>query len=572
MQLIQLSIKRVDSVVRDIVFKRGLNLILDKPTAKHTHSGNNVGKTTVLRLIDFCLGSDGDDIWQDSEFKKSINQEVYDYLHGPVPVSIELAIGRTHRGTHNLRRIFSVKRRPGPTFFIDDTVYRSIGDYRTAVKYLLFGSEGTKPSLRQLAPKFIRSSQFLMSKTLKFLGDYGSEVDYEALHLFLFGFFAVDVLEERPRLMTEKKRLDRDLQALSRLRNEGAIEQLLLHLRREIEEIGLSNKLRGEVPEIAAHANEVSLIRANAVNVASRLARLEAEIASINTTISELESEYSDIDRHVIESIYKEADRYVPKLHHDWNDLTDFVQSLRGRKQRFLQSQADVLQEKANGIRQELATLQAREGSEIGSLVQSRAFAHALEIRSDLQEKLKQLGSLEQDLSDLRDLKSRLAHVEERLQKTKEQIEEGKTRLRHHVAIFNKYFSELSKALYGEQYLLHFDETDRGSLSFQLMAVGSNVGAGKKVSQTAAFDLAYIEFLREAGIGFPRFVCHDGVESIHGNQLSALLNAANQLDGQLVLATLRDKLPTMPGEFIRENTILELSQDDKLFRLKPSAD
>lgn len=97
--------------------------------------------------------------------------------------------------------------------------------------------------------------------------------------------------------------------------------------------------------------------------------------------------------------------------------------------------------------------------------------------------------------------------------------------------------------------------------------MGSNVGAGKKASQTAAFDLAYIKFLHATKINFPTFVCHDGIENIHGNQLAALLTEANQLNGQLILATLRDKLPRMPGKFLQDNTVLELAQDDKLFKI-----
>jgi uncharacterized protein YydD (DUF2326 family) len=566
MQLIDLVIMRADSVVRSITFKQGLNLILDKPTAAPTHSGNDIGKTTVLRLIDFCLGSDGDDIWLDPEFKKNVNQKVYDYLHGQIPVSITLAVENAVRGKHIFRRTFA-KTGQSHALFIDDSSYKNLAEYRLALKRLLFGSEGAKPTLRQLVPKFVRSSQALMSKTLKFLGDYGSEVDYEALHLFLFGFFDVHVLEERPRLTATKKKLTRDLQALTRSRKEGEIEQLLLHLQREIREIGLSTELRGEVPEIADHANQVSAIRARAGNVAGVLARFDGEIAAIRMTVDELKSEYTDIDRHAIESIYREAQKYIPKLHHDWDDLADFVQNLRGRKQRFLESQVDALQSKANDAKQELLALQAQENTEIGTLVKSRAFVKALELRADLQEKLKMLGSLEQDLQDLRDLKTKIAKVEKELEETKEQIENGKALLRDRVSVFNKYFSELSKVLYGEQYLLHFDETERGSLAFQLTAVGSNVGAGKKVSQTAAFDVAYIEFLRDTGINFPKFVCHDGVETIHGNQLSALLIAADQLNGQLVVATLRDKLPTMPDKFLEKNTILELAQDDKLFQL-----
>jgi uncharacterized protein YydD (DUF2326 family) len=566
MELIELVVRRADSLVRQVGFKTGLNLILDKPTAQSTHSGNSVGKTTVLRLIDFCLGSDGDDIWQDAEFK-STNQDIYDFLHGETPVFISLTVNDASRGEHKLTRAFAGKKLAAPVLRIDEAIYKNVTAYRNSVKELLFGYSGGKPTLRQLIPKFVRSSPLLMSKTLKFLGEFGSEADYEALHLFLFGFFAVDVLEERPRLATTKKKLSRDWEALNRIRTEGEIEQLLLHLRREIEELEASRQLRGEVPEITTRANSVTAIRAKAAEVAGTLSRYDGEIASLTLTINALQNEFSDIDRHAVEAVYREAQNYIPKLHHDWNDLTDFVQNLRGRKERFLKSQIDGLKAKAEDALKALAGLQVQEKDEIGSLVKSSEFRKALELRSDLQEKLKKLGSLEQDLRDRNDLKGRIATTQKRLDDTKKKIEEEKAALGTRVGVFNKYFSQLSKLLYGEQYLLHFNETSRGSISFQLSAVGSNVGAGKKASQTAAFDLAYVKFLRETNINFPTFVCHDGLEQIHGNQLSALLTEADQLNGQLILATLRDKLPKMPDQFLENNTILELSQDDKLFRV-----
>lgn len=566
MQLIELTIKRGTDVVRSLKFKKGLNLILDAPTTKQTHSGNNIGKTTVLRLIDYCLGSDGEDIWQDAEFKKNINQDVYDFLHGHVAVSAELHLSTGKSKTHRLLRTFNAKKGNEQAFVVDRVSHKNITEYRAAVRGILFSAGGTKPTLRQLAPKFVRSSPYLMSKTLKFLGDYASESDYEALHLFLFGFFAVEVLEERPRLISQRKKLDRDLLALTRSRNEGEIEQLLLHLRREVEDLGASSQARGEVPEIAAHADKVSEIRTRAANLTASLARFEGEAAAIQLAIDELESEYADIDRRAIESIYREAQRYIPKLQHDWIELTDFIQNLRGRKQRFLKQQIVDVEKRTTTIRAELDSLQAEEASEIGSLMKSRAFNQALEVRAELQDKLKRLGSLEQDFADIRDLKNEIARINDRLDATKGEIEKGKTTLRDNVATFNRYFSKLSKELYGEEYLLHFDETEKGAIVFRLSSVGSNVGSGKKMSQTAAFDLAYVEFLRATRIPFPTFVCHDGMESIHANQLSALLAEAAIMNGQLILATLRDKLPPMPTDFISENTILQLAQDDKFFR------
>ena len=45
-------------VIRDIRFHKGLNLIVDETSSEdQLQTGNSVGKTTVLRLIDFCLGA-----------------------------------------------------------------------------------------------------------------------------------------------------------------------------------------------------------------------------------------------------------------------------------------------------------------------------------------------------------------------------------------------------------------------------------------------------------------------------------------------------------------------------------
>jgi uncharacterized protein YydD (DUF2326 family) len=568
MQLVSLSIKRANQILREITFKDGLNLILDKPTISGKQSGNNVGKTTVLRLIDFCLGSDGDEIWQDSEFKGSINQDVFDLLHGTPTVFTTLKISDKVRGIHSFRRSFKVKGQKGTgLLYIDDVPQDSITAYREEVKNILFGTKARKPSLRQLAPKFVRSSNAVISKTLKFLGSFGSEVDYEAVHLFLFGFFDVAVLEERAALTDRRVVVARDLLGATRQRKEGEIEQLLLHLQREIEEAQASIQVRGEVPEIAAAANAVSEIRAHASDVGSTLGRIEGEIASISLAIASLRHDYDNIDYVAVKSIYSEAGKYHEKLQHDWEDLSNFVANLRGRKERFLQHQLDELNEKAATAHQALVRLQVEEESLVTALRQTRAFEVALEARADLHEKLKQVGGLEESLNAIQSLRASLEDIDSKLDATRRTVEDGKAQLTQRVSLFNEFFSSLSKELYGEQYLLTFDESKNGSIVFALISVGANVGAGKKVSQTAAFDIAYIKFLRAASINFPTFVCHDGIEAVHGNQLSELLTTANGLDGQLVLAAIRDKLPGIRETFLEENTVLELAQDDKLFRL-----
>ena len=58
MFLKNLSIYNDNKPIREINFRKGINLIVDESSsANKTDSGNSVGKTTVLRLIDFLKSS-----------------------------------------------------------------------------------------------------------------------------------------------------------------------------------------------------------------------------------------------------------------------------------------------------------------------------------------------------------------------------------------------------------------------------------------------------------------------------------------------------------------------------------
>lgn len=56
----RLTIAGDNGIIRELPFHKGLNLIVDKTAVGDdaSHTGNNVGKTTVLRLIDFCFRRD----------------------------------------------------------------------------------------------------------------------------------------------------------------------------------------------------------------------------------------------------------------------------------------------------------------------------------------------------------------------------------------------------------------------------------------------------------------------------------------------------------------------------------
>jgi uncharacterized protein YydD (DUF2326 family) len=65
-------------IIREIEFHKGLNLIVDE--SEHQITGNSVGKTTVLKLVDFCLGASPKHIYVDHETKKQEYKLVKDFL------------------------------------------------------------------------------------------------------------------------------------------------------------------------------------------------------------------------------------------------------------------------------------------------------------------------------------------------------------------------------------------------------------------------------------------------------------------------------------------------------------
>lgn len=561
----RLVIARAGHIIRDILFQKGLNLVLDIPTKTEDASGNSVGKSTVLRLIDYCLGSDGVDIWQDQEFKKN-NQEVLDFLTSVTPVTVELSITSAAGRKHTFWRSFEKVGGTKVVATVDGQSYDRLVTYQAAVRNIIFGSPDTKPSLRQLTPKFIRSSPQKMNRTLMFLGDYTGKASYESIHLFLFGFFDLSVLELRPRLIADKKRLTRDLEGLRRLRSEGELKQLILHLQAEIKRKEKLILELGEHSNFIESVHRIGGIRSEAAFISRQLAQVTGELTYQKRTIKQLTSNSSKVDRQAVKQMYLEAKSFLPNLHKEFSELEEFVNGLRDRKLEYLQERLPETISRQAELSAQLEVLASQETSAIIPINKELKSPDLLALRDEIRADLIKLGGLEDADLSFTSLRKTEENIDNDLAATKITLDLGKARLEANVAIFNKYFSNLSQVLYGETYLLHFDEDAKtGSFKFSIAHVGDNVGTGKKATQTAAFDLAYIQFLEEIRLDFPRFALHDGLEAIHNNQLAGLLIQASKSTGQLIVATLRDKLPPMHSTFIEDHTVIELSQEDKLF-------
>ncbi len=185
-----LTITRGDgALIRDIRFHAGLNLIVDEtPVVSGKETGNNVGKTTVLKLVDFCLGTNAKGIYSDHENKRNEYKLVKDFLvENKVRVSLVLKDDLLQEESREvlIERNFLARK---------DKIQRIDGNNKTddefeeALTDLLFpGHYGNKPTFRQIIAHNIRYKDLSINNTLKNLDSFTRDDEYETLYLFLFG-------------------------------------------------------------------------------------------------------------------------------------------------------------------------------------------------------------------------------------------------------------------------------------------------------------------------------------------------------------------------------------------------
>lgn len=562
------SLKILDrtSTIREIIFHKGINLIVDETpeNSSVTSTGNNVGKTTVLRLVDYCFGGDGKNIYQDTEFKKQPNTFVENFLkENNIIIEIELVTDLEDQGSDSvlIRRNF-LKRRDKIQEANGENIIKP-KEFDKKLKGLIFKSFVDKPTFRQIISKNIRDEKNKMTNIVKVLSPYSPPEVYEALYLFWLGI-DTNELDEKQKLSESKKR-EENFQ--KRLKKEGELSLVLQQLTlidSQIEEQSQQKKLFIVNENYGNDIDDLNKIKAKLNSVSTLQSRLEMRLELIHESKEELESEHSNIDVSQIKQLYERANSLIPNLQVSFADTIKFHNDLLNEKLKYILKELPELEESINQAKRKLVTLQEQE-SLLTQKIDKSGFTDDLElIVLELNRLSEKKGCLEEQKRLWVSSIEKLKNIESDLNVINEGITSGDELIQSRITLFNQYFSNLSNQLYGEYYLLSTQNTEKG---YDLIVTNSegNPSTGKKKGQIAAFDFAYMKFADSLDINHLHFVMHDQLETIHDNQLNTIVEVANQLNGQYIVPILRDKVPA--GIDINEYEVVSLSQKDKLFKI-----
>lgn len=565
MFLKSLIIEQDSILIRSIVFRKGINLIVDETkTTDLKESGNNVGKTTVLRLIDFCLGSSGKNIYKDPEFRSKSNAKVEKYLtENNVCITLTLKDDLTVDSSRELKIKRNFLPRKEKILEINDEVVKS-KDFPECLKELVLKSTQKKPTFKQIISKNIRDEKNRLVNTVKVLHPTTKSEEYEALYLFWLGI-DLDVSDRKQRLFAQKK-IEEDLQR--RLKKEitiSQIKQYLIVVDSDIEELE-DKKDSFNINE--NHEEDIELLNKSKSiinSISTRISRLSLREELINESAQELSNEFSEISTERIRNLYEEAKLLIPSVQKTFDETLDFHNGMVLEKKKYITKELPELRIELGELKDTLKLELSKEKKLSEAINKSGAMDEFQEIVIKLNNAYESKGTLEEKKRFWESSVEKLSLIKDDIEKIDAGIDSLDDDIQRRVSEFNRFFSKLSNELYGEKYVLSADKNEKG-YELNISSLIGNPGTGKKKGEMAAFDLSYVQFADHMGIECLHFILQDQIENIHDNQITSILtDIVENNNCQYVLPVLRDKLPRSID--ISEFERLSLSQDDKLFKV-----
>lgn len=566
MFLKRLTINNNSGNIREITFKKGINLIVDETPESQTQqaTGNNVGKTTVLRLIDYCLGSKGDTIYKDTEFGKQPNTLIENFLtETKLNVTLDLVENLDDPKSKRISIRRNFLKRKEKLQEINGTKYSDDKEFDQELKKLIFDTEADKPTFRQIVSKNIRIEKDRMNKIVRVLGDFAKSEVYEALYFFWLGI-STDNSNEKQKLTLEHKKEET---FRNRLKREGELPLITQKMAIVDDKIAELEKQRSNFnlnENYVEELNELDKVKSELNNISSEISHLKIRRDLIYESRDNLEREVSNINVEQIRSLYSRAKVLIPTLQLSFEETLQFHNDLIFEKLEFITKELPELEQKLKLLDRRLLSLTEKE-EKLTNKIRKSGITEDLETKiSELNKQYELKGKLEELKRLWEESNEKINRIESELALINSEISSNDFLIQSRVTHFNKFFTKMSERLYGEDYIL--TPVRKGS-TYDLMVtnIESNPSTGKKKGQIAAFDFSYILFADDLDIRCLHFILHDQLENIHDNQLNTLVAVANSINGQYIVPILRDKIP--PNIDISQYEVLSLSQEVKLFKL-----
>ena len=562
MKLNSLTILIDKSPVRSIKFKDGLNIITNKKGVGR--SGNSVGKSTLSRVIDFLFLGSINSIYIDEEFKKP-NRKIESLLQNHT-VEAELSFVGIDNKLHQIARNLDIDS-DCLKYFVDG-LEKDKKVYEEQLQYLFFNILTRRPSIRSLAPKFIRNDGNRMLNTTKFLDKHGTNKDYSELFLYLFGFENTNLLTEKrdaSNLIKKRKRNSTSLNAIVREQKPSSIVNELKEKIKSLENQFLKFDYSPDLDDPIKHLTQ---LQESEDSLSSKLMNIDRKISNIQNTIQLLSNQGSNHLTKELKEIYEFAGVSIESGARRYEEVLAFHDNLVAKKRQYLLTDLPSLNKKKEELIADLHQIHS-EKTKMFSNMRSREHVNRIT------ENLKELGQLKIDLGRSEGIinqkekaLSDLAEAEKSLNNILDKVNEEYATIELFEKHFNEKFKQITNLILEDKYTfkLNFDKKD-GSCRLDIENSIPNPEGGRKKAEVIAFDFSYIHSIKETRSLRPSFIIHDSIEDIDQKQIDLLFQQSRLLPGQQIISLLSENLSQEFCDKYDEDVVLYLSEDEMFFKV-----
>ena len=476
---------------KTVNFKEGYNIILADRTkdSSEKDSRNGLGKTTLIEIIHFCLGSS---LRKDSTLacKELAN---WTFILDLTLDNKEFSI---YRNTSNP---FKVKIEGDfsdwvikPEYEIDGN-YMKVPDWNNVLGYLMFdipiemSQKKYLPTFRSLISYFIRRGVGAFYSPFKHYSQQ-KEWDIQVNNAYLLGLNCEYASE-----FQISKDEGKSLKDLKKASKEGLLSGYFGSLGElQAEKIGLEEKIFGFETELKNFK-----VHRQYHEIEEKANQLTEEIHKItNQTILDKQilkayyyniSNENDVPIENVKKIYEQAGLLFPdNLEVKLNEVVDFHKQVISNRRDYLKHEIEKIERDIDSQELKLDELVKKRADSLKILEKQGALEEYRELNNRMAVLQQELKGLESRIENLKTFEEGISKVkikrQELLQKTRRDYEERKNIIEKAIKLFNKN----SNFLYAEPGILSIDITEAG--------YKYNVDIKRKESQ---------------GVGYMEIFCYD---------------------------------------------------------------
>ncbi|WP_339663535.1 DUF2326 domain-containing protein [uncultured Polaribacter sp.] len=566
---------------KNIEFNEKFNAVVAFIESDKKDDTHNLGKTSLIRVIDFLLLSSynkntdkllGNNLFIGQDFygEFKLNSGKYLIVKRSINTATKISFKLNNTKLDSFKfdiewdeELTLKKAKAKFNEYLDFNVLPN-WDYRKSITY------------------FLRSQQDYLDvfKLNKFQGKHK---DWKPFVFDLLGFNGTLILEK----LEIEEEIDDLKKRIQTLRLEAQIdtsEKDRLEGLLEIKKIELS-EIKNQIDKFNFFKEDILTNKQLVEEIDTKLQAFNTDRYRISYEINKIESSLSeindDVDDKEINSLFEDVNLYYPKqLKKKYDDLINFQKSLTTERKEYLSENLSLLKVDYTELNKSIKEIESQKSDLLSLLTEKDSYFKfkeyqkktiGIEVEIELiKDKLKVIDStliLENDIKDKQEI------INDKISELKESLTERK-----HSNI-NKVFNSIIKEILDTNALISLKLNNQGNIEFNadyqnktdLLKTSESQGTTYKKLLCVAFDLSLL--VNYFDKSFYKFVYHDGVlegldDRIKIRYINLIKEFCEEYDLQYIVTLIDSDLPKEMPDLIEDKDIcLRLNDKDNSGKL-----